>query len=484
VEDAVRQGEGGRVDGIGIKGVGTSDCCSNIGSLYSGAIHTPILERSSFSAHPKSNNNIFSSVNNKVMGISAIPLGEIAKQLFGEKHGVITELATNPKTRENIREGFIDKITPSLPSPSEWLGIKDKVNELAIKMHEKALLTTDPTDDKIDYLQYMYDYANHAPLTRIMPEWFKEIMIYIMASFNDVTHSSIQFIFKHIYKFVTEVVLYTPQWIFDNDWFSSVVSKYSTVSIACVIVFAMIEGIKRMCKLSHTKFTDTLKKLPLALGISAATPYIFTHGLKLLNKTTEMILKLSSETLTNTDVSVVATSLIFEPINILMMIIFLIVVAVLCIPMVLFHARRWFDLTVLGILTPLAMSAWLFESTQSYFHLWLRNIKSLSMVQIAYAVFISILGILMFATPNPTTVAGIFSKILIMTGGIYRLAYPPQFIKRFDDNGGSFIQWAKQMKNFKDDKLDQADTMKGKGEDILVTSAKYAGKGYRFFFKK
>lgn len=418
------------------------------------------------------------------MGVGVIPLGDIAKQLFGEKHGVITELATNPKTRENIREGFIDKITPSLPSPSEWLGIKEKVNELAIKMHEKALLTPDPSDDKIDYLQYMYDYANHAPLTHVLPNWFKEIIIYVMASFNDVTHSSVQYIFKHIYKFVTEVVLYTPQWIFDNDWFSSVVSKYSTFSIACVIVFAMIEGIKRMCKLSHTKFTDTLKKLPFALGVSASTPFIFSEGLKILNKSTEMILKLSSDSMTNTDASVLASSIMFEPLNILMMIIFLIIVAILCIPMVLFHARRWFDLTVLGILTPLAMSAWLFDSTQKYFQLWLRNIRSLSMVQIAYAVFISILGVLMFATPNPTTIAGAFSKILIMTGGIYRLAYPPQFIKNFDDNSSGFIQWAKQMKNFKDNKLDQADAMKGKGEDILVKSASVAGKGYRFLFKK
>lgn len=406
-----------------------------------------------------------------------IPIGgiipEAIKKGLGNENGVITELITNEKLQQDIK----DTVIPSF-SLSDFLGIKEKIKQIADQMHQQALLTPDPNDDKIDFLKYMYDYVSRAPATHFMPDWFKDIMIYLTAMFNQISHNSVQFVFKKIYEFVTKIVLYTPEWIFNNTWFPSVVSKFSTISIGVVIIFTMLEGIKRMIRKSHTPFSDTLKKLPLAIGVSAATPYLFSNGLKLLNKVTKLILELGSDEIgLNKSHDIFSVTLAFEPLNVLAMLLFTILVSILCVPMLLLHARRWFDLTVVGMLTPLAMSARLFSSTEEYFNIWLRSLKNLTLVQLVYAVFITVLGIIMFATPNPTTFSGVFAKSLFMLGGIYRLAFPPQFVKRFDDNNTGMVKWFKQMRDFKD-------TKQVKTENFLVESARVAGKGFRFFIKR
>lgn len=414
-----------------------------------------------------------------------IPIGDV---IFGKK-GAVTELVTgDEETKNTVTDTIhsaINAVTPHFPSPSEWLGVKDKLKDIAAEMHQQALLTPDPNDDKIDFLKYMYEYADRAPLTHFMPTWFKDIMIYFTALFNQVAHNSVQFVFKHVYKFVTEIVLFTPEWIFNNEWFPDVVSKFSTLSIGTVVVFTMIEGIKKICNMSHTPFRETLKKFPIALGVSAATPFLFTGGLKLLNKVTDLILSLSSDTIgaTTTANSIFSMSLAFEPINIVIMGVFLLIVSFLCVPMILFNARRWFNLTILGLLTPLAMSAWLFNSTEGYFHQWLRAIKNLGLIQLVYAVFISVLGIIMFATPNPVTMKGVLAKALLEIGGIHALAFPPQFIKRFNISDEGSLKTFKHLKEYKEDKTEKIDKYKGTTEKALIKGSAIAGKITRLFKK-
>lgn len=414
-----------------------------------------------------------------------IPIGDV---IFGKK-GPVTQLVTDDaETKNAVKDTIhsaIDAVTPHFPSPSEWLGVKSKLNDIASDMHQQALLTPDPSDDAIDYLKYMHDYVGKGILTHYMPNWFNDFIIYFTAIFNQVAHNSVQYVFKHVYKFVTEIVLFTPEWLFNNEWFPDVVSKFSTLSVGTVVVFAMIEGIKKMCNLSHTPFRETLKKLPIALGVSAATPFLFSSGLRLLNKVTDLILSLSSDTIgaTNGATSIFSTSLAFEPINIIIMGVFLVIVSFLCVPMILFNARRWFNLTVLGLMTPLAMSSWLFRSTEGYFHQWLRSIKNLALVQLVYAVFISVLGIIMFATPNPVTMSGVLAKALLEIGGIHALAFPPQFIKRFNSSEEGATKTYKHLKEYQEDKAEKYEKYKGVSEKALIKGSAIAGKITRLFKK-
>lgn len=421
-----------------------------------------------------------------ILGI--IPIGDV---IFGK--GVITEVTTNDDVKEKVKQKVADtlhdaanSVTPSFPSLSDVLGIKEKIHEIANEMHTRALLTPDKMDDKIDFLNELYNHADKSVATHFMPTWFKEVIIYITAVMGEMTHNAVQTLLMWIYSMVSSIVLWTPEFLFENDWFAETTGKFSVISVGIVAIFTMIEGLKKILNMNHTPFRDILKKLPLSLGVSAATPFLFSQGVKWLNKLTHIVLNISKDEIgSNALTGVITTAgLVFEPINILMMLVFAIMFLVLCIPMTFFHAKRWFDLLVAGTLTPFAMSCYLFQNTEHYYRMWLQLIKSSALKQLVYAGFVMILGLLMFATPNPTTFSGILTKLLIMLGGLYRLAFPPSFIKNMS-SGVDNTTIASMYRNLKRRTPDKESMVnfKGKVEDGLVGVSSKAGVAYRIFKK-
>jgi hypothetical protein len=415
-----------------------------------------------------------------------IPIGDV---IFGKKGAATQLIDPDDKVVDAIHE-TIKTTTHSMfhiPSISDWLGVREKIEEIANEMHTRALLTPDPNDDKINFLTEMYSQADKAVLTHFSPVWFKEIIIYITAVMGEMTHNAVQTLLKWIYSIVSSVVLWTPEFLFNNDWFSATTGKFSIISIAIVIIFTMIEGIKKILRMKHTPFRDILKKLPISLAVSASCPFLITNGVHWLNKLTHLIMNLSKEEIGSNDVLGVLTTagLAFEPLNILLMLVFAILFLALCVPMTFFHAKRWFDLLCAGVLTPFMMSCYLFNNTEHLFRQWLSTIKGAALKQLVYAGFVSILGLLMFATPNPTTFAGVLSKLIIMLGGCYRLAFPPNFVKNLGSGADdkSILDIVKSANR----KRNELDRMKNeaveKSEDTLIKAASVAGKVYRKWFK-
>ncbi|GFN32577.1 hypothetical protein PCURB6_28370 [Paenibacillus curdlanolyticus] len=64
------------------------------------------------------------------------------------------------------------------------------------------------------------------------------------------------------------------------------------------------------------------------------------------------------------------------------------------------------------------------------------------------------------------------------------MAFPPNFIRRFDDNGSGFYKMSKQLKEYSEKQIDSVKGFREIGENALVKGAYIAGKGYRFLFKK
>jgi hypothetical protein len=117
--------------------------------------------------------------------------------------------------------------------------------------------------------------------------------------------------------------------------------------------------------------------------------------------------------------------------------VFLLLYIALLIPMLLNHGKRWFSMIALGVLTPFAMLGYVFDSYQSLHRNWWTALKGLFLSQIVFSTFVTILSLLMFAVPYPTTVEGIFAKMVVTLGGLYVLAVPPPFVKSFFDQGPS-----------------------------------------------
>lgn len=254
---------------------------------------------------------------------------------------------------------------------------------------------------------------------------------------------NVEVISKILY-FVSNVVLATPLFIFDNEWMKDMILKTSLISVGSVSVLSMIEGIKRICGLRYTELKQILIRLPIALVVSAATPYLFVEGIRLLNKATQMILKLGS-----VDVANIANLplVLGGKVDTLFLILFTFLFLILCVPIVFYNGRRWFDLVGLAIMSPLAMTSWVFNSLNHYHKMWLNSLKNLSLVQLSYAAFITIIYFILFSVPFPPTFEGSIAKLFLMVGGLYRLAFPPQFIKSMTDKGDSSLTMINKLKN-------------------------------------
>jgi hypothetical protein len=451
---------------------GSSVGSTSVSRIDSGNIRSSLFPPTSFQTNSRTYRRLFSSIKKRyAYSIALIPFASVIPQIFKKSNGVVTEIIQHPDTLQRAQTDLSNKAADHV------LGIHEKIQKLAEEMHQQALLTPDPNDDKIDFVKYIHDYIGAAPLTHFLPDWLKDIIAFVTMALTQSTHGLIHGIFKAIYNFITSVVLWTPEWLFGGSWFSPTISNFSIISILIVIIFSMIEGLKKNFNLSHTPFRETLKKLPVALGVSALAPILFTEGTKLLNKLTNCILKLGT---IDASVNPLSTlSFVFEPFNLFMMIVFIILMAALCVPISLFNARRWFDFVMLGAITPFAMSAWLFHTTEKYFHMWVRGITNAASTQIVLAGFVSLLGLLIFGTPNPTTFVGLLTKVLLMIGGIYRLAFPPYFLTQATNSYESIAEWYRNSKRYIADSHDKIKKTAEVTDKGLIGGARIAGKLWR-----
>src|SRR5690606_22047794 len=111
-----------------------------------------------------------------------------------------------------------------------------------------------------------------------------------------------------------------------------------------------------------------------------------------------------------------------------------IVLIALLIPILLQNGRRWWDLMCLAAVSPFALASWIFDRHEHFFNQWWSNVKRLSLVQLVYALFILMLGLFIYATRFMSPDAWLI-KILIISGGLFRLANPPQFVTNYARGG-------------------------------------------------
>lgn len=268
-----------------------------------------------------------------------------------------------------------------------------------------------------------------------------------LPSVTDISKDSYQrrvdFIGQILY-FVSNIILATPVFLFNNEWLSRMIYKLCLLSAGSVSVLTMVEGIKRMMNLSYTPLKQIIIRFPIALTISTLSPYLLVKGIKGLNYVTDLILTFFK----NQFGSIGDAKLTLGgEVDILFLLLFTAIFLILSIPIIFHSGRRWFDLLALSVVTPLAMTAWVFKSFNHFFSRWKSSIINLTTVQLVYAAFFTLLSFIMFAIPFPPTFEGSLAKLMLMVGGMWRLAFPPQFIKSMTDKGESSLSAINQLKN-------------------------------------
>ena len=238
-----------------------------------------------------------------------------------------------------------------------------------------------------------------------------------------------------LYNMISTII-YTPVFLFDNEFFSKMIRLFSTLSIGMVTVASMVEGLKRVLGLSATSLKQIMIRLPVLLAVCGFAPYGFVKAVEAMNGLSKMILQFGTDMLgSSTALSDSELSLVSDVFEVLGLSLFLLLYIALLIPMLLNHGRRWFSMIALGILTPFAMLGYVFDSFKSIHTSWWSSLKGLFFVQIVYSIFVTILSLLMFAVPFPSSAEGFFAKLLVILGGLYTLAVPPASVKKYFDHG-------------------------------------------------
>ncbi|MED1469871.1 hypothetical protein [Bacillus salipaludis] len=269
----------------------------------------------------------------------------------------------------------------------------------------------------------------------------------IMNWFNDLSTHIAQWsvnLLSWIYELISALTLQTPLWLFKNTWFADTSLVFSSISIGLIILLTMFESMKQIIKHKHVDFSKIIKRLPIAIIGAGAAPYLFRKTFEILNQLSMSITKIggieirSSDVITHSKLSGLDTTALIG---------FDIILIFILIPLILQTGRRWFDLITLGVMTPLALSCFIFDNYRHYFSMWWSNIKHLSLIQLVYASFICVMGIFIFGTRNVVDGNGFYMKELVVIGGLWRMANPPNFVLKQGDSGRDVTHMFRDLKN-------------------------------------
>jgi hypothetical protein len=230
-----------------------------------------------------------------------------------------------------------------------------------------------------------------------------------------------------IFQFLSKIILQTPLFIFNNPYLKNTSLTFALISISIVTILTVFEGFMQMFKGKHTDFRTIIKRWAVVASVAGFMPFAFETGFTYLNKLTDAISHIGSVNGGNASGFIYGKTVGFF--DTLIIILFDLTAIALLIPVLLQSGRRWWDLMCLACISPLALSSWVFDRHRHYFSAWWSRVKSLSLVQLVYAVFILLMGIFIFSTQSIQ--GGLFTliiKLLIVAGGLWRLSNPPRFV--------------------------------------------------------
>jgi hypothetical protein len=269
-------------------------------------------------------------------------------------------------------------------------------------------------------------------------EWFKNFKQNFIKLSLDILSFS--------YETITNVVIHTPIFIFNNPYIKNSSTIFAFVSISVVILLTIYEGFMKMFRKKHNDLNTIVKRLPFAIAGAGFAPFLFETAFKFINRISKGITEISGSVLRNYQINEYFRLSEFD---VLGMLAFDIVLLALLIPIFLQNGKRWWDLFCLSAITPLALSSWIFDRHRHLYNQWWNTIVRHSVVQIVYSFFIMLIGLFIMGTRYLSTDYWLF-KFLIITGGLYRLANPPQIVRQFsrgEDVVDLYKDYKKTFKN-------------------------------------
>lgn len=260
---------------------------------------------------------------------------------------------------------------------------------------------------------------------------------------SNLPHYSVDLL-SGIYKLLSDICLQTPIFIFDNPIIQHQTLVLSGISILLVAIVSSFMGLKQIIGKRHTPLKDTALRFSIATVLTGLTPFLFKYTFTGINALVKSINNLTSlqldhfKILNASHMGFLDTTLLFG---------FDAVAIYLLIPILLQSGKRWFDLMCSCAVAPLALSSYVFNETSHYFNAWLDGIIEKGRTQLIYAFFIFLMSVFMFATSGVTSGTGLVIKLLIILGGLFRMANPPTMVTKFTDNSQGIHEYGRDITN-------------------------------------
>ncbi|GEN35931.1 hypothetical protein ADA01nite_33910 [Aneurinibacillus danicus] len=253
----------------------------------------------------------------------------------------------------------------------------------------------------------------------------------------DYAHSFLYWLLGWIFRLICGVVYTLPIWIFTSTGFMHTFSLVTILSISLIGIKGVWKGISTgyaKQEVSNKEIGGMVWRLVLVMIGIGFLPMGLDTITRLINRVTLAIGKFGFSQVTSTpDVSYLNNAVItqgFSDIDVFSMAIFDALLLWNAIPLLFQAGRRWVDMTILGVVSPLALSCFVFEDTKHYGRTWWNGVKKIGVEQIWQVSLLAFLLLLMFGSKQITGPADVFVKFLLLIGGLSRMKQPPSFMPR------------------------------------------------------
>jgi hypothetical protein len=275
-------------------------------------------------------------------------------------------------------------------------------------------------------------------------EWLKHLPTHIL-------DGSIQLL-SWLYELVADFMLGVPTELFSSNWFNTASYVFAGIGFLTTLILPKLEGLRQIVLPFSRKQSSTfmdwktlLRRLPVAVIGAGLAPKAFEMVFTLLDKFTSTIIHAGRDQIMMATTHVDITN--FGWLDGLAIIGFDIAFLVKMYPLFLQLASRYFNLLSLGALTPLALSAWVYDEHRGWYEEWLDSLKAIILSMIWYAFFLTIMGVLIVGIGGVTTFKGLFIKLLIIIGCINTMTNPPHILRKYTDSGKDVSDMLKQFKD-------------------------------------
>lgn len=271
---------------------------------------------------------------------------------------------------------------------------------------------------------YWVDKGMDSLLAHIDTGWHKFIAEY----YDFMTWS-----FKELTKWVTTF----PTDILSTSNSYKMQAIFMGYSVLMMIFLTIAEGYKAIMGISYTKMTTIFGRTFVALIGAGLTMPAVIWLIKCANFAVELVLHLGETYFNGTndlgamlkDFSASGTGNFFA--SILFMITFFYFIA-----QALFKVGvRWFDLLMNMVTSPFAWASYITNGTAKHLANWMSGTGKLILINVVYAFYVTVISTLVMAPGPVTTFSGWVARMLLLVGGLYRLAHPPSWIQNMDSQG-------------------------------------------------